>query len=70
MGSARRSADGALGENARGKKSWNQKVALEKYTPPKTNMEPENDGSQKGISSSRGSGSMLVFGGVQGGPGR
>ena len=40
---------------------------FEKFTPPKTYMEPENDGSQKGISSSRGfpfSGSMLVFGGV------
>ena len=40
---------------------------LTKFTPMKINMEPENDGSQKGISSSRRSAcsvSMLVFGGV------
>ena len=38
---------------------------LTHVTPPKTNMEPKNDGFI-GISSSRGSfsGSMLVFGGV------
>ena len=35
-------------------------------TPPKTNMEPENDGFQKGFSFCRGPfpASMLVFGGV------
>ena len=36
-------------------------------TPPRTNMEPKNDGFFIGISSSRGSfsGSFLVFGGVR-----
>ena len=41
-------------------------MTQERNTPPKTNMEPENDGFLVGISSSKGSfsGSMLVFGGV------
>ena len=39
---------------------------FQQIPPPKTNMEPENDGLEIGISSSRGSfsGSRLVFGGV------
>ena len=41
---------------------------INKHTPPKFNMEPENDGFQKGISFSRYffSGSMLNFRGVFG----